>query len=100
MKFKTVAVVNYDPHHVILIRRQVNKNKPFEHHEYEGLVMGANQSDYPQVTQNKEDMQKGSTYPMKDDATQPNPLAIVRTPPTITSIASHSQKTNKRDHFF
>ena len=31
MGFPVEVVVNYDPHHVILNRRQANKNKPFEH---------------------------------------------------------------------
>ena len=29
MIFQTVTTVNYDPHHIISIRKQVNKNKPF-----------------------------------------------------------------------
>ena len=31
MGFHTYTVINYDPHHIISIRKQVNKNKPFEH---------------------------------------------------------------------
>ena len=31
MDFKTTNAVNYDPHHIISIRRQVNKKNPFEH---------------------------------------------------------------------
>ena len=38
MDFKTAITVNYDPHHIISIRRQVNKNKPFENHEFERLA--------------------------------------------------------------
>ena len=41
MRFQIVPSINYDPHHVISIRRQVNKNKPFEHHEVEGLVVSS-----------------------------------------------------------
>ena len=63
MRFQTVAVLNYDPHHVISIRRQVNKNKLFEHQEVEGLDESSNWIDYPQVTQSEEDMQQGSTSP-------------------------------------
>ena len=33
MNFETTNVVNYDPYHIISIRGQVNKNKPFEHQE-------------------------------------------------------------------
>ena len=46
MRFPTVAAVNYDPHHIISIRKQVNKNKPFEHQEVAGLVESANWMDY------------------------------------------------------
>ena len=58
MKFQTVVAINYDPHHVISIRRQVNKNKPFEQQEVEGLAETANWLDYLPVTQNDEDMQR------------------------------------------
>ena len=37
MDFKTTFAVNYDPQHVISIRRQLNKNKDFEHQVVEGL---------------------------------------------------------------
>ena len=50
MVFQTDVVVNYDLHHIISIRRQVNKNKPFEHHEIAGMVESANWLDYPHET--------------------------------------------------
>ena len=56
MRFQNEAFVNYDPHHVISIRRQVNKNKPFEHHEVAGMAESANWMDYPHETQKDEDM--------------------------------------------
>ena len=31
LEFSMEATINYDPHHIISNRRQVNKNKPFEH---------------------------------------------------------------------
>ena len=77
MRFQTTPTINYDPHHVITIRRQVNKNKPFEHHEVEGLAESSNWTNYPQVAQNEEDTQQGSTSPMKDDDdVQPDPLVV------------------------
>ena len=54
MRFQTVVDVNYDPHHVISIRIQVNKNKPFEHQEVASLVESSNWMDYPQETWNEE----------------------------------------------
>ena len=98
MRFQTITAFNYDPHHIISIRRQVNKNKPFEHQEVAGLVDSANWMDYPQETQNYEDMQYGSTYPMKDAIfTQPYPLNIVPAAERIYPIAIHYERTNKRD---
>ena len=48
------------------------------------------------LTQNEEDMQQGSTYPMQDDNDiQPYPLDIVPTLQVITHIASHFEMTNK-----
>ena len=38
MNFKKAIAANYDPHHVISLRRQLNKNKEFEHHAVEGLA--------------------------------------------------------------
>ena len=34
MGFQITTTVNDDPHHIISIRKQVNKNKPFEHQEF------------------------------------------------------------------
>ena len=45
MDSKASFRVNYDPEHVISIRIQVNKNKPFEHQEVEGLAEKTNWSD-------------------------------------------------------
>ena len=42
MGFQTTIAINYDPHHIISIRKQVNKNKTFEHQEVEGLVESKN----------------------------------------------------------
>ena len=98
MGFQTTTAISYDPHDIISIRRQVNKNKPFEHQEFEDLIESENWLDYPLSTQNEEYMQQGSTYPMKyDDDTHPNPLVIVPAPQGITPIPSHSEMTNKRD---
>ena len=33
MGFHINVFIKYDPHHIISIRRQINKNKPFEHNE-------------------------------------------------------------------
>ena len=46
MNFKKSFAVNYDPHHVISQRRQLNKNKEFEHPKVEGLTERTNWMDY------------------------------------------------------
>ena len=38
MEFKKEPKINYDPHHVISLRKQANKNKPFDHQSIEGLA--------------------------------------------------------------
>ena len=74
MKFQNDASINYDPHHIISIKRQVNKNNPFEQHEIAGLVESANWIDYPHETQRDDDMQQDSISLMKDSSSkQPNP---------------------------
>ena len=55
--FQTNVAINYDPHHIISIRKQVNKNKPFEHQEVERLVEKANWFDYPLLMQSEGDIQ-------------------------------------------
>ena len=42
MDFQKESKVNYDPYHVISLRKQANKNKPFEHQSVENLVEIAN----------------------------------------------------------
>ena len=36
MDFQKEQKVNYDPHHIISQRKQLNKNKPFDHQTVEG----------------------------------------------------------------
>ena len=42
MEFQKDPKANYDPHHIISLKKQANKNKPFEHHFIEGLNETAN----------------------------------------------------------
>ena len=66
MGFQTNNSINCDPHHIISKRRKVNKNRPFEHQEVEGLAESENWSDYPLLTQNEEYMQQESTSLVQD----------------------------------
>ena len=42
MDFIKDSSVNYDPHQVVSLRKQANRNKPFEHQAVEGLAEMAN----------------------------------------------------------
>ena len=42
MEFQRDQRVNYDPYHIISLRKQANKNKPFDHQVVEGLNEVAN----------------------------------------------------------
>ena len=57
MGFQTDVVINYDPHHILSIRRQVNKNNPFEHFEVAGLSKTVNWLECPHETQGDFNMQ-------------------------------------------
>ena len=48
--------MNYDPHHIISHRNQLNKNKPFDHQIIEGLDKMANLSNFGE---NAEVMKEG-----------------------------------------
>ena len=98
--FQTDAAANYDFHHIISIKIQVNKNKPFEHHEIVGMDKSSNWMDYPHETQRNEDMQQGSTSSIREASSkQLGPSSIVPAAEKITPISSCSERTNKRDFF-
>ena len=55
MDFQKEEKVNYDPHHIISQRKQLNKNKPFDHQIVEGLEKMANLSNFEENTEANED---------------------------------------------
>ena len=55
MDFQKEEKVNYDPHHIISQRKQLNKNKPFDHQIVEGLDKMANLSNFEENTEANED---------------------------------------------
>ena len=78
MGFQIDVSINYDPHHIISIRRQVNKNKPFEHYEAAGLPHTAKWLDYLHETQKDVDMQEDSNSSVKEfRSTELDPSSIV-----------------------
>ena len=98
MGFLNKAAINYDPHHIISIRREVNKNNTFEHFEVASLPETANQLDYPHETQGDVDMQEYSTSSIRE-VTSPQPSTSILVPAAekVTPIASCYERTNKRD---
>ena len=54
MDFQKEEKVNYDPHHIISQRKQLNKNKPFDHQIVEGLDKMANMSNFEENTEDFE----------------------------------------------
>ena len=66
MGFPNEAAINYDPRHIISIKRQVNEDKPFEHYEVAGIPETANWLDYPHENQRYVDMQEDSTSSVKE----------------------------------
>ena len=98
MGFQIDVSINYDPHHIISIVRQINKNKPFENNEIAGIPKTANWIDYPHETQRDVDMQHYCTYSVKEVISlQNSPSSMVPAEERITPITSCSEKTNKRD---
>ena len=61
MEFQKEPRVNYDPHHIISLRKQENKNKPFDHQFIEGLNETANLLQFMETPRSDED---ASTLPV------------------------------------
>ena len=55
MNFQKEQKVNYDPHHIISQRKQLNKNRPFDHQTIEGLDKIANLATFEENSEVDED---------------------------------------------
>ena len=84
--FKIDFAMKFDPQNVISLRRQMNKNKVFEHQIVEALVEKYNWLDYPSSMENVE-------------VTQENPLVKEKETCIVTPIASIPEVTGKRTLF-
>ena len=60
MDFQKEQKVNYDPYHIISLRKQENKNKPFDHQVVEGLKELANLSHFMENLGSNESTSIGS----------------------------------------
>ena len=61
MDFQKEQKVNYDLHHIISQRKQLNKNKPFDHQTIEGLDKIANLANFEENSEVDEDRSKKLT---------------------------------------
>ena len=55
MDFQKEQIINYDPHHIISQRKQLNKNKPFHHQTVESLDKIANLAYFEENSEVDED---------------------------------------------
>ena len=55
MDFQKEPKINYDPHHVISLRKQAKKNKPFDHQFIEGLAETTNLLQFTEISRSNED---------------------------------------------
>ena len=60
MDFQREQRVNYDPYHIISLRKQANKNKPFDHQVVEGLKEVANLFYFVEILGSDENTSNGS----------------------------------------
>ena len=60
MDFQREQRVNYDPYHIISLRKQANKNKPFDHQDVEGLKEVANLFYFVEIPGSNENTRSGS----------------------------------------
>ena len=85
MNFREYFAVNYDPHHIISQRRQMNKNKEFEHHVVEGLAEKDNWMEY-------------QVHMKYAEVLHENPLVILESTEVITPTPSKVEMSGKRTH--
>ena len=77
---------------------KIGKINPFKHEEIVVLEDDANWSDYPKESPKDIDMKEDSNYPIREVVSLfPNISNLISTDENITPLASHSERTNKRD---
>ena len=75
MEFQKEQRVNYDPHHIISLRKQENKNNPFDHQVIEGLSETANLLHFMEVPRSDENT---STIPIAVSQVTEGPNILVK----------------------
>ena len=98
MRFLTEPAVDYDPHQFISNRRKNVKRKTFKHVEVVGLADAANWDDYPKENPKDTNVQEDSSSSVKDvTLLMPDIFKVIVVAEKITPLASHSERTNKRE---
>ena len=99
MGFSLGVAINYDPHQVISIRRQENKNKPFEHTEVAGIKEEANWEDYHDKALDNVNIEQDSVYSLPGNNFLPMDISnIVAIAGNESSLISFSGTSKKREH--
>ena len=98
MDFQKEPKINYDPHHVISLRKQANKNKPFDHQFIEGLAEIANLLQFTEISRSNEDTH---TVPVTASQTsEDTSIVIKRSLSEIESIEIDQDGSHKKAKLF
>ena len=98
MEFQKDPRVNYDPHHVISLRKQENKNKPFDHQVIEGMSEAANLSHFTEIPRSDE---SASIIPVTTSQVMESPnILIKRSVSKIESMEVDEDGSHKKEKLF
>ena len=75
MEFQKEKRANYDPHHIISLRKQANKKNPFDHQVVEGLNETANLFHFMEIPRSDEN---ASTIPIAISPVTEGPNILVK----------------------
>ena len=98
MEFQKEPRVNYDPHHIISLRKKENKNKPFDHQVIEGLSETANLSHFMEIPRSDE---SASVIPVTVSQVTEGPNVLIkRSLSEIESMEVDEDGSQKKEKLF
>ena len=98
MEFKKEPKINYDPHHVISLKKKANKNKSFDHQFIEGLKEAANLLQFMETPRSDED---ASVVPVvTSQVISGSSIVIKRTLSEIESMEVDEDGSHKKAKVF
>ena len=98
MDFQKELKINYDPHHVISLRKQANKNKPFDHQSIEELAETTNWLQFTEISKSDED---AHTVPVTASRTsEDTSIVIKRSLSEIESMEIDQDGSHKKAKLF